>query len=465
MARIEGILTEPEPDSVAGTGTSTPIETKEVVISDSDKYDVPATATAPLPPPPDGGLAAWTQVMGSWCVLFCTFGIVNTFGVYQAYYERTLAGVTSSDISWVGSIQGALLLCGGLISGPLFDAGYFRHLLYSGLLLIILGQFLTSLCTQFWQVVLAQGVCIGVGCGLVFGPCTAIIAQYFTTRRALASGVTSMGSPIAGIVLPIVFSSLEPRIGAPWATRAIAFILLGVSAVPLAFLRTRVPPAKHHRRIVDPTAFRDLPFLTFTAGGFFAFIALYIPFFYIELFTAEHRLAPAGFPPSYMVTLMNAGSVVGRLLPPYIADKTRQPALIMASSALLSAILAFAWLGIRHSFAGVAAFAVIYGAVSGGVVSMQSAGTFSLTRDMSKVGTRLGMTCFAAGIALLIGTPIAGVILGSGKGGMQWNGVIGFSADLLLVGTVFLFATVWFIWKENREARANNNQQNGGLVE
>lgn len=27
---------------------------------------------------PDGGLAAWSVVLGSWCVLFCTFGWINS---------------------------------------------------------------------------------------------------------------------------------------------------------------------------------------------------------------------------------------------------------------------------------------------------------------------------------------------------------------------------------------------------
>ncbi|RYP24252.1 hypothetical protein DL765_000747 [Monosporascus sp. GIB2] len=437
-----------ELDSATGSGTSTPSEPNEAWIS-APGTDVPA-------PPPDGGLNAWVQVMGSWCVLYCTFGLVNTFGVYQTYYEHTLATSSSSDISWVGSIQGGLLLCGSLVSGPLFDAGYFRHLLYSGLFLIVFGQFITSLCTQFWQIVLAQGICIGLGCGAVFGPCTAVIAQYFSRRRALASGLVSMGSPIAGIVLPVVFSDLQPKIGAPWATRVIAFILLGISVIPLAFLRTRLPPAKHHRALIDTSAFRDASFMTFTVGGLFAFMALYIPFFYIELFAIDRRLAPDGFSASYMVTLMNAGSVLGRIIPPYISDKTRQPALVMAVSTFASCALAFAWLGIRDSFAATAAFAVLYGVVSGGVVGMQSAATFSLTRDMGRVGTRLGMVCFVAGAALLIGTPIAGVILGGGGGPggggppPRWNGLIGFSADLLLVATALLFATVWFVLKAER---------------
>ncbi|KAI0000612.1 MFS general substrate transporter [Xylariaceae sp. FL0662B] len=429
------VFLEPEPDSVTSTGTSTP-----TVLKEADVLNQETRITAP---PPDGGLVAWVQVIGSWCVIFCTFGIVNSFGVYQTYYEQNLSGTSSSDISWVGSIQGCLLLCGGLVSGPLFDAGYFRYLLCTGLLFIVLGQFMTSLCTQFWQIVLAQGLCIGVGCGIVFLPCTAIISQYFTTRRALATGISSMGSPVAGIVLPVVFSELHPRVGAPWATRVIAFILLGISIVPLVFLRSRVAPSAHHRALIDTSALRDIPFTTFTISCLFAFMALYIPFFYIELFTIDYDLAPQGFPSSYMVMLMNAGSVIGRVIPPYIADKTRQPTLVMALSAFMCCILAFGWLRIRN-FPGILVFTILYGIISGGVVSMQAAGTFSLTHDMSKVGTRLGMNCFVCGIALLVGNPIAGVILGDASEA-RWRGVIGFTADLLLVGSGILAVTIWFV--------------------
>ncbi|KAI1073660.1 MFS general substrate transporter [Whalleya microplaca] len=434
------VFVEPEPDSVTSTGTSTPTAFKEESVL-APETDIPA-------PPPDGGLIAWTQVMGSWCVVFCTFGLVNTFGIYQTYYEHSLTGTSSSDISWVGSIQGCLLLCGGLVSGPLFDAGYFRYLLFIGLFFIILGQFMTSLCTQFWQVVLAQGLCIGVGCGIVFLPCTAIISQYFSRRRALATGITSMGSPVAGILLPIVFSELQPKIGAPWATRVIAFIILGVSIVPLIFLRTRVAPSKHHRALIDTSALRDVTFMSFTLSCLFAFMALYIPFFYIELFTIDYGLAPRGFSSSYMVTLMNAGSVIGRVIPPYIADKTRQPTLVMGLSAFMCCLLAFGWLGI-HNFAGLLVFTLLYGIISGGVVSMQPAGTFSLTHDMSKVGTRLGMNCFVCGIALLIGNPIAGVILGDASEA-RWHGVIGFTADLLLISSGLLLVTVWLVLRSNR---------------
>ena len=31
-----------------------------------------------LGPAPDGGLTAWLALLGSWCMLFCTFGLINS---------------------------------------------------------------------------------------------------------------------------------------------------------------------------------------------------------------------------------------------------------------------------------------------------------------------------------------------------------------------------------------------------
>ena len=35
---------------------------------DSEKWETRA---------PDGGLTAWMALLGSWCMLFCTFGLIN----------------------------------------------------------------------------------------------------------------------------------------------------------------------------------------------------------------------------------------------------------------------------------------------------------------------------------------------------------------------------------------------------
>jgi MFS family permease len=139
-------------------------------------------------------------------------GIVNSFGVYQTYYESNLLSQrSSSDISWIGSLQAFLLLIIGVITGPLYDAGYFRPLVFTGSFLVVFGMIMTSLCTAYWQVILAQGLCIGIGSGCLFIPSVAIVSTYFSTKKALATGIAASGSSIAGIICPIVFHRLEPR--------------------------------------------------------------------------------------------------------------------------------------------------------------------------------------------------------------------------------------------------------------
>lgn len=55
---------------------------------------------------PDGGYRAWLLVFGAWLISFCTFGFVNSFGIFEAYYStHQLAASTPSDIAWIGSFQ------------------------------------------------------------------------------------------------------------------------------------------------------------------------------------------------------------------------------------------------------------------------------------------------------------------------------------------------------------------------
>lgn len=131
----------------------------------------------------------------TWSHLTIFRGIVNTFGVYQAYYAIHL-DQSPSNISWIGSIQGYLLLLVGVFTGPLYDMGYFRHLLAVGSVLVVFGMMMTSLCTEYWQLMLAQAFCVGTGCGCIFVPSIAILPTYFSTKKALVTGVAASGSSL-----------------------------------------------------------------------------------------------------------------------------------------------------------------------------------------------------------------------------------------------------------------------------
>ena len=147
--------------------------------------------------PPNGGFLAWLQVAGAFCLFFNTWGVVNMYGSYQTFYQTGfLSSHTSSQISWIGSMQAFLLFLGSAAAGPAFDLGYLRTLLGMGTFFTFFGMMMTSICKAYWQVFLAQGIVVGIGYGCLFLPSVAIVSQFFTTKKAFAFGIASTGSSL-----------------------------------------------------------------------------------------------------------------------------------------------------------------------------------------------------------------------------------------------------------------------------
>lgn len=129
-------------------------------------------------------------------------GVINTFGVFQSYYKDTLLpNHSASSISWIGTVQGFLLFLVGVIIGPIFDKGYLKSLIAGGLFFVVFGLMMTSLSTEYYQIFLAHGLAVGIGCGLLYLPSIAVVATYFTSRRAIAIGITSCGGSIGKFLL------------------------------------------------------------------------------------------------------------------------------------------------------------------------------------------------------------------------------------------------------------------------
>lgn len=238
-------------------------------------------------------------------------GIINTFGSYQAYYESELLRTSSSSaISWIGSIQAFLLLTVGALTGPIYDAGYVRSLLIFGSVMLVLGQMMLSLCHAYWQVLLTQAFCIGIGTGALFIPSIAILSTYFSTKIGLAIGIAASGSSLGGVIYPIVFHKLLPQIGFAWTTRVLGFLILGTMIIPNACYRVRVLPAKS-RSLLDLRAFLVPAYSLQVAGFFCGFMGLYMPFFYAQVYALERHITNENLA-FYLLAIMNSTSVFGR---------------------------------------------------------------------------------------------------------------------------------------------------------
>ncbi|OAL43574.1 MFS general substrate transporter [Pyrenochaeta sp. DS3sAY3a] len=364
-------------------------------------------------------------------------GIINTFGSYQAYYETDLLPDASpSAISWIGSIQAFLLLMVGALTGPIYDAGYFRELLVFGSVMLILGQMMLSLCHEYWQVLLAQAFCIGIGTGALFVPSVAILSTYFSTRIGTAIGIAASGSSFGGVIYPIVFHKLLPQIGFAWTTRVLGFIILGTMIIPNVVMRMRVRPAKS-RSLLDLRAFLIPAYSFQVAGFFFGFMGLYMPFFYAQVYALQRHITNENLA-FYLLAVMNSTSTFGRIIPNLFSDKIG-PFNVVIPCATISAILCLCFIPVSSS-AGIIVLMAFYGFFSGSFVSLPPTIIVHLSTDArDKIGTRLGQSFALIALGVLIGTPIGGAVLDHSGFDALWTfgGCLLFgSAGFLVLGRV-----------------------------
>lgn len=231
-------------------------------------------------PPPDGGRQAWTQVLMGHLVLINSWGYLTSFGIFQSYYTTSL-GATPSAISWIGSVQIFLVYLIGTFSGRALDAGYYHTVLACGSLLQVVAVFMTSISTQYWQLFLAQGICKGLGDGLVFCPTISLVATYFSRNRVVAMACAASGGATGGIIFPVIAQQLLAKIGFAWTVRIMAFVICFNSVVVLSIAHVRLSP-RRAGPLVEWSAFKDLPYTLFCAGMFLNLWAVYFAYFYVS---------------------------------------------------------------------------------------------------------------------------------------------------------------------------------------
>ncbi|KAK9371160.1 monocarboxylate permease-like protein [Lipomyces kononenkoae] len=357
---------------------------------------------APLLEPPEGGTKAYLSLLGGSLGLFISFGWANCIGLFQAEYESNqLSNYSSSAVSWITSTEFFFMLFMSPLSGYLFDSYGPRLPIFIGGLMHVFGLMMTSLSSQYYQFMLSQSVCSGIGTSLIFMPAMTSPMTYFKKRRALAGGLTVAGSSLGGVVFPLMVNHLLPKIHFAWTMRICSFLILGLWAISVLTISSTLPHGRRPFKFVNYLRpFREPNFAILLGFCFFLYWGLFVTF-------------------NYLVFL-------GRTVPNAIADKYGRFNVLIVML-LFTGILTLAlWLPGRSN-AAIIVFATLFGISSGSCIGLSPPLLITIYPP-KEIGFRMGAALMIGSIGALTSPPIAGAIAG----------VSGGSGASFIISTAFL---------------------------
>ncbi|KAI0759366.1 MFS general substrate transporter [Trametes elegans] len=397
--------------------------------------------------PIDGGIRAWTFCFCGFFLEMMVWGFGFSYGIFQDYYTSHPPFQNSSSvaISAVGTVNLAITYGEALLLSFVYGRypDFLRVGMWSGLVLYFTSLFFSSFATEIWQLILLQGVGVGIGNGLLYMPVIRLLPEWFSERRGFAGGIIFAGTFVGGFVLPFALNALLDNLGLRWTLRVWAIVSSALAGLTLLGMRSRVPVPKFNAgqrrpRFIPPhIGFIKKPmFWTFLQAVTNMLQGLsYFPVsLYIATFTKNFANQITA---TVVLSLFNSSAVVGQILLGHLTDKIPYP-VVMAFCALGSALAAFFLWGFANTVVLLYFFAVIFGALSGGFSSTwPNAAAESAGSQPEYTGMAFAGTAFFKGISAVVGPIIAGMLLQAGKGAALGGGFgrFGYGAVEMFVGS------------------------------
>ncbi|XRM37418.1 hypothetical protein ABZX51_000895 [Aspergillus tubingensis] len=389
---------------------------------------------------PEGGWRAWLVVLGAWCAIFPTMGIMNLYGLLEDWLaEHQLHGYSKASISWIFSLWLFFFYLGGIQIGPIFDAHGVRYLLVPGCIGMTLSMMFLSVSHAYYQFILGFSILGGLSASAVYTPSAACITHWFLKKRGLATGIATTGGGIGGIIFTNVFGILSNNIGFPWTIRILGFIFLASLMVSLLTLEARLPPSPSAGSKIDIRALKEPVFTMTSIAVIFAEIGLIVLVTYYPSYAQSHGITGAL---SYqLMTIMSATSIFGRVIPGVLADILGRFNVMFGTCAICTILSFGLWFTAGNDRACILAFAALIGFWSGPAISLTPVCVAQISKTES-YGKRFGTTIALMAFALLVAIPVAGEILkGQNRGTVEteYSGLIGFCGAAYAGACLFLF--------------------------
>ena len=380
-------------------------------------------------PDPTDLRAAWLRLAAA--VALSTIGGVGMWSVVVALPAiQADFGVARADASLPFTMVMIGFAGGGIFMGRLADRFGIAVPLTIGTVALSAGYLAAGWSSSLWQVALAHGLLIGVGCSASFGPIMADISHWFVRRRGIAVAIAASGNYLGGTIWPPLVQHFITTSG--WRATHIGIGLFClVTMLPLVFaLRRRIE--SHHSDAAGAAAARrqaEVPFSPLTLqvllciAGVACCVAMSMPQVHIVAYCGDLGYGVARG--AEMLSLMLGFGIISRISSGFIADRIGGVRTLLLGSVLQGAALfLYLW------FDGLISLYVIsalFGLFQGGIVPSYAI----IVREYfspREAGTRVGLVVMATLLGMALGGWLSGLIFdltGSYRAaflnGIGWN--------------------------------------------
>ncbi|MDO8491605.1 MAG: MFS transporter, partial [Dehalococcoidia bacterium] len=381
---------------------------------------------ATLPQARTGLHYGWTIAIAGFVITVTCWGAYYTFGVFfkplltEFGWSRTL-------LSSVVALQMVSYAALAPISGTLSDRYGPRVLQVSAGLIMGLGYLLAATMDSVWQLYLFLGIMPGLGLAGINIPTLTTVPRWFVARRGLVMGLVIAGMGLGTTVTPLLANTLILSWGWRWSYVAFA-VIVWLAVIPAGLLMRKEPRAMGllaygENPLPDPPAgaLRQIPaaphgislkqairrrdFWMLSGAYCAAFICLALVTTHIVPYASDTGLsAPMA---AAVLSLMGAGSIVGRIGLGAVSDRFGRKQTLAAS--LVLGTLMMVWLTLFKEPWTLYFYAAVFGVSYGGWVALYP----SLVGEvfgLASLGAVFGGISMGAGLGSAVGPTIAGYI-------------------------------------------------------
>ncbi|KAI8097611.1 major facilitator superfamily domain-containing protein [Halteromyces radiatus] len=411
---------------------------------DADSVTNVATGTQEFSlPPVDGGFDAYLVLVAGFLVEGFTYGLPFSYSVMQQYYQRSPEFMDASItmLALVGTLTTSVTYIGGAIVGVLGGRFSLKSMMVAGSLMMVVGLVAASFANQVWQLILSQGILLGLGGSFVYNSFMTFVPMYWFKYRGIATGIIFAGAGVFGLICPIVVEKGLNALGFRWTLRIMALFVLVLCLGSCLVVRPRyAPDATRVKKLnISRKDFKFVTtskFITLGLAVLFQAIGYFVPNLFIQPYALYTGVSNETS--TTLLSVLNATTIVGQLFLGFVCDRFGYWIAIVASSAIASLSTFFLWGFAGNSLPILITYVVVYALSSSGFSTCFT----TMVYDISGADPRSfilvnGAFMLLRGIGNVVGNPLGSLFLTSASSlSSGWHDITYFVGSTLLASAI-----------------------------